>query len=169
MRSSPVDVTHCRVDGSCAVRMLIFQVTSLPSVIVAVLTHMPTQSVPTLPFPTPLRSLLDFCLTDDSHPNPWVRCLSQGFYPCTKHYDREASWGGKGLFSLHFHIAVHHQRRSGQELTQGRILEAGADAEVMEGCYLLVCFPWLAQLSFFLFYFILFYLILLFLLDILFV
>jgi hypothetical protein len=23
--------------------------------------------------------------------------------------------------------------------------EAGADAEVMEGCSLLVCFPWLAQ------------------------
>jgi hypothetical protein len=26
--------------------------------------------------------------------------------------------------------------------------EAGADAEAMERCYLLVCFPWLAQLSF---------------------
>jgi hypothetical protein len=25
-----------------------------------------------------------------------------------KHHDQEASWGGKGLFSLHFHIAVHH-------------------------------------------------------------
>jgi hypothetical protein len=23
--------------------------------------------------------------------------------------------------------------------------EAGADAEAMEGCYLLACFPWLAQ------------------------
>jgi hypothetical protein len=63
------------------------------------------------------------------------------------------------LFSLHFHTDVHHQRKSGLELTQGRILEAGADAEVMEGCYLLVCFPWLAQLSFFLFYFILSYFI----------
>jgi hypothetical protein len=29
--------------------------------------------------------------------------------------------------------------------TQGRNLEAGADAEAMEGCYLLACFPWLAQ------------------------
>jgi hypothetical protein len=27
--------------------------------------------------------------------------------------------------------------------------EAGADAEAMEGCYLLACFPWLAQLAFF--------------------
>jgi hypothetical protein len=26
--------------------------------------------------------------------------------------------------------------------------EAGADAEVMEGCSLLACFPWLAQLAF---------------------
>jgi hypothetical protein len=25
--------------------------------------------------------------------------------------------------------------------------EAGADAEAMEGCYLLACFPWLAQLA----------------------
>jgi hypothetical protein len=46
-------------------------------------------------------------------------CISQGLYSCTKHRDREASWGGKGLFSLHFHIAVHHQRKSGHELTQG--------------------------------------------------
>jgi hypothetical protein len=26
--------------------------------------------------------------------------------------------------------------------------EAGADAEAMEGCYLLACFPWLDQLAF---------------------
>jgi hypothetical protein len=26
--------------------------------------------------------------------------------------------------------------------------EAGAEAETMEGCYLLACFPWLAQLAF---------------------
>jgi hypothetical protein len=31
--------------------------------------------------------------------------------------------------------------------------EAGADAEAMEGCCLLACFPWLAQLAFFLFLF----------------
>ena len=46
---------------------------------------------------------------------------------------------GKGVFSLHFHIAVHLQRKSGQELTQGRNLEAGADADAMEGCCLLAC------------------------------
>jgi hypothetical protein len=37
-----------------------------------------------------------------------------------KHHDQETSWGGKGLFSLHFHIAVHHQRKSGLELKQVR-------------------------------------------------
>jgi hypothetical protein len=42
--------------------------------------------------------------------------LSQGFYSCTKH-NQEASWGGKGLFSLQFHIANHHQRKSGQGIT----------------------------------------------------
>jgi hypothetical protein len=31
---------------------------------------------------------------------------------------------------------------------QGRNLEAEADAEAMKGCYLLDCFPWLAQLAF---------------------
>jgi hypothetical protein len=29
-------------------------------------------------------------------------------------------WGGKNLFSSHFHIAVHHQRKSGLELKQVR-------------------------------------------------
>jgi hypothetical protein len=52
------------------------------------------------------------------------------------------------LFSLHFHIALHHQRKSGQELKQVRNLEAGAGAEAMEGCCLLDCFLWLAQLDF---------------------
>jgi hypothetical protein len=50
-----------------------------------------------------------------------------------KHYDQKASWQGKGLFGLHFYIAVLHRRKSGQELKQGRTLVAGADAEVMEG------------------------------------
>ena len=44
------------------------------------------------------------------------------------------TWGGKGLFGLHFHITVHHQRKSEQELKQGRDLETGADAEAMEEC-----------------------------------
>ena len=47
-------------------------------------------------------------------------CLSQGCYFCTKLHDQEASRGGNGLFSLHFHVAVHHQRKSGLELKQVR-------------------------------------------------
>jgi hypothetical protein len=45
-------------------------------------------------------------------------CLSQSFYSWTKHHNHEASWGGKSLFSLHFHFAVHHQRKPGLELKQ---------------------------------------------------
>ena len=58
-----------------------------------------------------------------------------------KHHDQKASWGWKGLFSLHFHIAVHHQGKSGQELTQDRNLEAGADAEAIGGVLLIGLFP----------------------------
>ena len=49
-----------------------------------------------------------------------------------------SSWGGKGLFSLHFHIAVHHWKKSELELKQAG-QGAGADAEAMEGCSLLAC------------------------------
>jgi hypothetical protein len=31
-----------------------------------------------------------------------------------KHHDQKASWGGKSLIGLHFHIVPHHQRKSGQ-------------------------------------------------------
>jgi hypothetical protein len=41
--------------------------------------------------------------------------------------------------AINFHSTVHHQRKSGQEPKQGRNLEAGAEAEAMEGCCLLVC------------------------------
>lgn len=33
--------------------------------------------------------------------------------------------GGKCLLGLDFHIAIHHEKKSGQELRQGRNLEAG--------------------------------------------
>jgi hypothetical protein len=42
------------------------------------------------------------------------------------------TWRGKGLFSLHFHITVLHQRKSGQKLNQGQNLKAGADVKAME-------------------------------------
>jgi hypothetical protein len=60
----------------------------------------------------------------------------------------EAIWRGKGSFVLHFHIIVHHQRKTGQKLNQDRNLEAGADAEAIE-CCLMACFPWFTQLSFY--------------------
>jgi hypothetical protein len=41
-----------------------------------------------------------------------ANCLSQGFYSCTKQHDQEASWEGKGLFSLHFHITKGSQDRN---------------------------------------------------------
>jgi hypothetical protein len=40
-------------------------------------------------------------------------------------------------------ILPHHC--SSKEIEKGRNLEAGADAEVMEGCCLLACSSWLAQ------------------------
>jgi hypothetical protein len=49
-----------------------------------------------------------------------------GFLLLHEHHDQEASCGGNGLFSIHFHTVVHHQRKSEQELTQGRNLEAEA-------------------------------------------
>jgi hypothetical protein len=49
-----------------------------------------------------------------------IGCLSQIFYSWTKHHNQEASWGGKGLFSLQFYIAVHHQKKPGLEFTQVR-------------------------------------------------
>jgi hypothetical protein len=52
-----------------------------------------------------------------------------------KQHESKAGWGGKGVFSLHFHIDVHHQRKSGQECTQVRDLETGADTEAMERCW----------------------------------
>jgi hypothetical protein len=60
----------------------------------------------------------------------------------------KASWEGKGLLTLFLHIAVLHKKKSGQELKQGRNLEAGANAEAMEGCYLLACSSWLALPAF---------------------
>jgi hypothetical protein len=56
-----------------------------------------------------------------------------------KHHDKRNLGSGerKGLFSLDFYLTFHPQRKSGQELKLGRGLETGADAEALEGCYLL--------------------------------
>jgi hypothetical protein len=59
-------------------------------------------------------------------------CLKNNFYTiihvdksfniisivATKHHDQKRSWGGKGLFGLHFQITIHQWRKSEQELKQ---------------------------------------------------
>jgi hypothetical protein len=71
-------------------------------------------------------------------------CLIQCFYSWRKHHGQEASWGGKGLFNLHFHTAgCSSLKEVGTGIQAGQ--KAGADAEAMEGCFLLACFPCFAQ------------------------
>jgi hypothetical protein len=70
-------------------------------------------------------------------------CLSQGFYSCTNIMTKKQV-GEERIYSAYtFHIAVDPTEgcRTGTQAGQ----EAGADAEAMEGCSLLACFPWLAQ------------------------
>ena len=50
----------------------------------------------------------------------------------------KASWGGKGL-GLCSHTIVRLWKKPGQELKEGRKLEAGVDAEAMEECPFLGC------------------------------
>jgi hypothetical protein len=84
-------------------------------------------SCPSTPNPYPLgqttsslAALIYVCLLRTSH-NYFVSSLVLLTVSIpNKHHDQEASWGGKGLFSLHFHIAVYHQRKSGLELRQAR-------------------------------------------------
>lgn len=70
-----------------------------------------------------------------------VYVLVQFIITTTKHQDQKSKLGEKGLFSSHFDISVHfHQRKSEQELKQGRDLEAGTCAEAMEeAAYWLTC------------------------------
>jgi hypothetical protein len=72
-------------------------------------------------------------------------CLSQGFYYCTNIMTKK-QLGGKGFIQLTFP----HRCSSPKEVSSGTQAgqEAGADAEAMEGCSLLACFHWLAQLAF---------------------
>ena len=68
------------------------------------------------------------------------RQIVLGFLFLHKHHDQEANWGGKGLFGLRFHAAVHHQRKSGLELKQVR------EQELMQRPWRDVPY-WLAQLA----------------------
>ena len=63
----------------------------------------------------------------------------------TKHQNQKSKLGRKGFIWLTLPYCSSPQEvRTGNQAGQ----EAGADAEAMEGCYLLACFPWLAQLAF---------------------
>jgi hypothetical protein len=70
-------------------------------------------------------------------------CILTFSLAAKKHHNQRASWEEKGLFSLYFQMIVHHWRKSGQEIKQGRNLEAGADAEAMVSAAY-----WLAQPAF---------------------
>jgi hypothetical protein len=61
-----------------------------------------------------------------------------------KHHDQKQveEEKKKEFVRLNFHTVVHQWRK------QDRNLEAGADAEAVEGSCLLACFPWLAQFAF---------------------
>jgi hypothetical protein len=69
-----------------------------------------------------------------------------GFLFLHKHHDLRSKLGRKGFTQLKLPYCCSSPKevRTGTQAGQ----EAGADAEAMEGCYLLACFPWLAQLAF---------------------
>ena len=69
-------------------------------------------------------------------------CLSQGFYSCTNIMTKKQV-GEERVYSAYTSILlfITKEVRTGTQAGQ----EAGADAEAMEGCSLLACFPWLAQ------------------------
>jgi hypothetical protein len=79
----------------------------------------------------------------DSWPNSnFAGCLSQGFYSCTNAMTKK-HLGRKEFIQLTLPHCCSPPKevRTGTQAGQ----EAGVDAEAMEGCSLLACFPWLAQ------------------------
>ena len=69
-------------------------------------------------------------------------CLSQGSYSCTNIMTKKQV-GEERVYLAYTSILlfITKEVRTGTQAGQ----EAGADAEAMEGCSLLTCFPWLAQ------------------------
>lgn len=53
------------------------------------------------------------------------------------HTVTKTTWGGEGLFCLHFYITVLHCGRSGWALKPSRKLQAEAHSEILEQCILL--------------------------------
>jgi hypothetical protein len=56
--------------------------------------------------------------------------------------------GRKGFIQLTLPYCCSSPKEVRTGTHTGRNLEIGADAEIMKGCSLLACFPWLAQLAF---------------------
>jgi hypothetical protein len=71
-------------------------------------------------------------------------CLSQGFYSYTNMTKKQV--GEERVYSTYTStlLFITKEVRTGTQAGQ----EAGANAEDMEGCYLLAGFPWLAQPAF---------------------
>jgi hypothetical protein len=71
-----------------------------------------------------------------------ITCLSQGFYSCTNIMTKKQV-GEERVYSAYTSILLLITKgcRTGTQAGQ----KAGADAEAMERCSLLACFPWLAQ------------------------
>jgi hypothetical protein len=69
------------------------------------------------------------------------RCLSQGFYSCTNIMTKKQVEEERVYSAYTSMLLFITKVRTGTQADQ----EAGADAEAMEGCSLLACFPWLAQ------------------------
>jgi hypothetical protein len=72
-----------------------------------------------------------------------VHCLSQGFYSCTNIMTKKQV-GEERVYSAYNSILlfITKEVRTGTQTGQ----EVGADAEAMEGCSLLACFPGLLSL-----------------------
>lgn len=68
-----------------------------------------------------------------------IEILSQ--IHCVETPRPKGTWGGKGLYGLCFHIAVHYLRKSGKDLEKGRDLEERDDAEALKECRLLALAP----------------------------
>jgi hypothetical protein len=75
---------------------------------------------------------------------PVQGCLSQGFYSCTNIMTKKQV-GEERVYLAYTSMLlfITKEIRTGTQAGQ----EGGVDAEAMEGCSLLACLPWLAQLA----------------------
>jgi hypothetical protein len=65
-----------------------------------------------------------------------------------KHHDQKASWGGKGLFGLYFHIVAMTEESQDRNSSRAGTWRQELMHKGMEVCCLLAYYPWLAQPAF---------------------